>query len=94
MVSFILRRDPTYPKQVPKGRRESLKRDLEVGNIQENLVEPKRNSYKPIIVVAIDNDILLIGEYNYLDVAYGDCSWIIDYDVYFHVSPHAGFFSN
>ena len=35
-----------------------------------------------------------IGEDNYLNVAYGDCSWIVDSSASFHVSPHEDFFSN
>ena len=40
-----------------------------------------------------DDDVFLIGEDNYLNVACDDCSWIVDSGASFHVSPHGGFFS-
>jgi len=36
----------------------------------------------------------LIREENYLNIAYGDCSWIVDSSASFHISPHEDFFSN
>jgi len=38
--------------------------------------------------------VFFIGEDNYLNVAYGDLSWIVDSGASFHVSQHEGFFSN
>ena len=40
-----------------------------------------------------DDDVFLIGEDNYLNVACDDCSWIVDSSAPFHVSLHGGFFS-
>ena len=40
-----------------------------------------------------DDDVFLIKEDNYLNVACDDCSWIVDSSASFHVSLHGGFFS-
>ena len=34
----------------------------------------------------------LIREENYLNLAYDDCSWIVDPSAVFHVTPHEHFF--
>ncbi|KAE9588655.1 putative RNA-directed DNA polymerase [Lupinus albus] len=72
----------------------SLKRDQKAGNVHEDLVDRRKNGHKPTTAIAVDDDVLLIGEDNYLNVAYGDCSWIVDFGASFHVSPHESFFSN
>jgi len=71
-----------------------LKRDQKVEIVHPDLVDQKKKDCTPTTVVAVDGDIFLIGEYNYLNVAYGDCSWIVDSRASFHVSPHEDFFSN
>jgi len=55
-----------------------LKRDQKVETIHPYLVDPKKKDCTPTTVVVVDDDIFLIGEDNYLNVAYGDFSWIVD----------------
>jgi len=71
-----------------------LKKDHKVGTVHPNLFVPKKKDYTPTTTVVVDDDDLLIGEDNYLNVAYGDCSWIVDSGASFHVSPHKDCFSN
>ena len=71
-----------------------LKRDQKVGIVHPDLVDPKKKDCTPTTIVVVDDDIFLIGEDNYLNVAYGVCSWIVDSGASFHVSPHEDLFSN
>ena len=71
-----------------------MKKDLKARIVHLDLFGPKKKDYTPTTTVAGDDDSLLIGEDNYLNVAYGDCSWIVDSSASFHVSPHKYFFSN
>jgi len=71
-----------------------LKRDHKVGTVHPDLVDPKNKHYTPTTIVLIEDTIFLIGEDNYLNVTYGDCSWIVDSSASFHVSPLEYFFSN
>ncbi|KAF1862396.1 hypothetical protein Lal_00026927, partial [Lupinus albus] len=50
----------------------------------------RKNGHKPTIAIATDDDVLLIVEYNYLNVAYGYYSWIIDSDASFHTYIEGG----
>jgi len=70
-----------------------LKKDQKVGTVHPNLVDPKKKDYTPTTFVVVDDNVFLIGEDNYLNVAYGDCSWIVS-SASFHVSIHEDFFSN
>ncbi|KAF1863252.1 hypothetical protein Lal_00031336 [Lupinus albus] len=45
----------------------SLKRDQKAGNVHEDLVDPRKNGHKPTTAIAADDDVLLIGEDNYLN---------------------------
>ena len=58
------------------------------------MVYPKKKDCTPTTIIDVDDDFFLIGEDNYLNIAYGYCSWIIDYGASFHVSPREDFFSN
>ena len=72
----------------------SLNRDQKAETVHPYSVDPKKKDCTPTTVVAVDNDVFLIGEDNYLNVAYGDFSWIVDSSASFIVSPHEDFFSN
>ena len=41
-----------------------------------------------------NEEIFLIGEDNYLNVACDDSTWIVDSGASFHVTPHKEFFSS
>ena len=41
-----------------------------------------------------DENVFLINNENYLNIASNDCIWIIDSRASFHVTPHRGFFSS
>jgi len=71
-----------------------LKKDQKVEIVHSDLFDPKKKDCTPTTTVVVDNDSLLIGEKNYQNVAYGDCSWIVNSGASFHVSPHKDFFSN
>jgi len=71
-----------------------LKRDQKVGIVHPNLVDPKKKDCTPTTVIVVDNVIFLIEEDNYLNVAYGDYSWIVDPCASFNVSPYEDFFSH
>ncbi|WVZ17355.1 hypothetical protein V8G54_010337 [Vigna mungo] len=43
-------------------------------------------------VVSDDANVFLISEVNYLNIAFDDCTWIVDTGASFHVTPHEGFF--
>jgi len=72
----------------------SLKRYQKAGTVHPDLVDPKKKECTPTTVNVVEDDFFLIGEDNYLNVAYGDCYWIVDSGASFHVSPHEDFFSN
>jgi len=71
-----------------------LKRDQKARIVYPNLVDPKKKDCTPTTVVIVDDYVFLNGEDTYLNVAYGDCSWIVDSSASFHVSSHEDFFSN
>jgi len=45
-------------------------------------------------VASDDENVFLINNENYLNIASNDCIWIIDSRASFHVTPHRGFFSS
>jgi len=54
-------------------------RDRKAGNVKPTQIEHKKEDKSPTIVVAKnDNDMLLIGQENYLNLADDDYSWIVD----------------
>jgi len=71
-----------------------MKRDQKAETVHPNLVDPKKKDCTPTTTVVVDDDVFLIGEDNYLHVAYGDFSLIVDFGASFHVSSHEDFFSN
>ena len=71
-----------------------LKSDQKAGTIHANQIDPKKkNEDKTTTAVASDDEnVFLIDNENYLNIAYDDCIWIIDSRASFHVTPHEGFF--
>ena len=61
--------------------------------IQTQLIQRRRIVLQPQ-PSSLTMIFVLIGKDNYLNVAYGYCSWIVDSSASFHVSPHEDFFSN
>lgn len=57
-----------------------LKRDQLTGIVHPDLINPKKNKeYGTTIVIASnDESIFLIGDDNDLNVAFDDCTWIVD----------------
>ena len=45
-------------------------------------------------VASDDDNVFLIGNENYLNIASDDCIWIIDSRASFRVTPHEGFCSS
>ncbi|RDY05562.1 hypothetical protein CR513_10588, partial [Mucuna pruriens] len=73
-----------------------LKRDQKAGSVHPDEIDPKKKlEEKTTTAVASDDEnVFLIGKENYLNVAFDDCTWIVDTGTSFHVTPHEGFFSS
>ncbi|WVZ01025.1 hypothetical protein V8G54_027094 [Vigna mungo] len=73
-----------------------LKRDQKNGTVHPNMVDPKKKLEEKTTkaVVSDDANVFLISEVNYLNIAFNDCTWIVDTGASFHVTPHEGFFSS
>ena len=73
-----------------------LKRDQKARIVHANQIDPKKkNEGRTTTVVASDDEnVFLIGNENYLNIASDDCIWIIDSGASFHVTLHEGFFSS
>ena len=71
------------------------KRDQKAGKVKLDQIERKKEDKSTTAVVAKeDNDVFLIGEENYLNLADDDCSWIVDSGAAFHVTLHEHLFSS
>lgn len=70
-----------------------LKRDQKDGNVHANQIDPKKKNEGGIIIAMASDDenVFLIDNENYLNIASNDCIWIIDSGASFHVSPHEVF---
>ena len=69
------------------------KRYQKAGKVIQDQIEHKKERKNTTTVVAKDdNDVFLIGEENYLNLADDDCTWIVDSGAAFHVTPHQHFF--
>ena len=72
-----------------------LKRDQKARTVHANQINPKKNEGGTTTVVASgDENVFLIDNENYLNIAYDDCIWIIEFGASFHVTLHGGFFSS
>ena len=73
-----------------------MKRDHKVRTVHANQIYPKKkNEGGTTTAVASDDDnVFLIGNENYLNIASDDCIWIIDSRASFRVTPHEGFCSS
>ncbi|WVY96494.1 hypothetical protein V8G54_028645 [Vigna mungo] len=73
-----------------------LKKDQKNGTVHPNVVDPKKKLEEKTTtaVVSDDANVFLISEVNYLNIAFDDCTWIVDTGASFHVTPHEGFFSS
>ncbi|WVZ01079.1 hypothetical protein V8G54_027148 [Vigna mungo] len=73
-----------------------LKRDQKNGTVHPDVVDPKKKLEEKTTtaVVSDDTNVFLISEVNYLNIAFDDCTWIVDTRASFHVTPHEGFFSS
>ena len=73
-----------------------MKRDQKVGTVHANQIDPKKKNEggTTTAVASTDDNIFLIGNENYLNIASDDCIWILDSEASFHVTPHEGFFSS
>ena len=73
-----------------------MKRDQKVGTVHANQIDPKKKNEggTTTAVASTDDNIFLIGNENYLNIASDDCIWIIDSGASFHATPHEGFFSS
>lgn len=73
-----------------------LKRDQQAGTVHLDLINPKKNKEDGTTTAVASNDenIFFIGDENYLNVAFDDCTWIVDTGASFHVTPHEGLFSS
>ena len=63
------------------------KRDQKAGKVKADQIEHKKED-KSVTVVAAkdDNEVFLIEQENYLNLAYDDCQWIVDSGAAFHVT--------
>jgi len=73
-----------------------LKRDQKAGIVHANQIDPKKKNEggTTTVVASEDENVFLIGNENYLNIASDDCIWIIEFGASFHVTPHEGFFSS
>ncbi|WVZ15791.1 hypothetical protein V8G54_013357 [Vigna mungo] len=73
-----------------------LKRDQKNGTVHPDVVDPKKKLEEKTTtaVVSDDANVFVISEVNYLNIAFDDCTWIVDTGASFHVTPHEGFFSS
>ncbi|WVZ13786.1 hypothetical protein V8G54_011352 [Vigna mungo] len=73
-----------------------LKRDQKNGTVHPDVVDPKKKLEEKTTtaVVSDDANVFLTNEVNYLNIAFDDCTWIVDTGASFHVTPHEGFFSS
>ncbi|KAK4415231.1 Retrovirus-related Pol polyprotein from transposon TNT 1-94 [Sesamum alatum] len=74
----------------------SFKRDQKNGTVKADTIDLKKKDEKNTTVVATNelDDVFLIGEDKYLNIANDGCSWIVDSGAPFHVTPHQEFFSS
>jgi len=78
----------------PRGDCRYYKRDQKVGKVKPDQIRHKKEDKSITTIEAKDdNDVFLVGEGNYLNLAYDDYSWIVDSGVAFHVTPHKYFLS-
>ena len=73
-----------------------LKRDQQAGTVHPDQITPKKKKEDATTtaVATTDENIFLVGDENYLNIASHDCIWIIDSGASFHVTPHEEFFSS
>ncbi|KAK4421519.1 Retrovirus-related Pol polyprotein from transposon TNT 1-94 [Sesamum alatum] len=79
-----------------KSKCRSFKRDQKNRTFKINIIDPKKKEEKSTTDVATNelDDVFLIGEDNYLNIAEDDCSWIFYSCASFHVTPHQEFLSS
>lgn len=71
----------------------------EINKLEESILtrltrKNKEYAWNNHLVASNDDNIFIIEEDNYLNVAFDDCFWIIGSGASFHVTPHEGFFSS
>ncbi|KAI5424983.1 hypothetical protein KIW84_030963 [Lathyrus oleraceus] len=68
----------------------SLKRDQQAGIVHPDLVNPKKTKEDGTRTEVSSNDenIFLVGDDNYLNVAFDGNTWIVDTEASFHITPH------
>ena len=73
-----------------------MKRDQKARTVHANQIDLKKNNKggNTTVVASNDENVFLIGNENYLNIASDDCIWIIDFGASLHVTPHEGFFSS
>jgi len=72
-----------------------FKRDQQAGTVHPDQIDPKKKEDgTTTAVVDANENLFLVEEENYLNVAFDDCIWIIDSEASFDVTPHEEFFSS
>lgn len=72
-----------------------LKRDQQAGTVHPDQIDPKKKDDGTTTAVATNNEnMFLVEEENYLNIASDDCIWIIDSGASFHITPHEELFSS
>lgn len=72
-----------------KMKRDRSKERKEKGESSEQQTEEKN-----ITAVATSDDLLFIGDQGYLNLAYDDCTWVIDSGASYHLTTHREYFSS
>ena len=73
----------------------NFKRDQKAGKVKPDEIEHRREEKSITAVASQDhNEVFLIREENYVNLACDGCSWIVDSGASFHVTPHENYFSS
>nr|KYP31853.1 Retrovirus-related Pol polyprotein from transposon TNT 1-94 [Cajanus cajan] len=71
-----------------------LKKDQQAGTVHPDQIDPRKKKEDGTTTAVTSDDVFLVGEENYLNIAFDECIWIIDSGASFHVTPHEEFFSS
>ena len=73
----------------------NCKRDQKVEKVKLDQIDHRREENSITIVASQENnEVFVIGEENYVNLACNDCSWIVDSGASFHVTLHENYFSS